>query len=72
MFYLSAIIFGLGHVYNFNLNVNFELAVPIMIPFTFSGFIYGFAGMKYGMWANIFLHMSSNVLIFLLGKDFYS
>ena len=49
MFYLSAIIFGLGHDYNFNLNGSFGLEIPIMIPFSFSGFIYGFAGTKYGM-----------------------
>ncbi len=65
-YYTSVFVFGLVHLPNFSGTSNYLLFLPLIIPQLLSGFIYGFARMKYGMWANIMLHASSNMVTFVL------
>ena len=38
------------------------MLLPFVVPQTIAGLIFGFARVRYGMWANIALHGLSNAL----------
>lgn len=60
-YFLSALLFGLAHMTNYDL-ARPLLLLPFVLPQTFAGLIFGFARVRYGMWANIALHSTSNAL----------
>lgn len=61
LYYLSALLFGLAHLSNYELSRPW-LLLPFVLPQTIAGLIFGFARVRYGMWANIALHALSNAL----------
>ncbi|MEO5640375.1 MAG: CPBP family glutamic-type intramembrane protease [Sphingomicrobium sp.] len=61
LFFASAVMFGLAHVSNYDLSRPW-LLLPFVVPQTIAGLIFGFARVRYGMWANIALHATSNAL----------
>jgi hypothetical protein len=61
LYFASALLFGLAHVSNYDL-ARPLLLLPFVVPQTIAGLIFGFARVRYGMWANIALHATSNAL----------
>ena len=61
LFYLSVMLFGLAHLSNYAMDRPW-LLLPFVLPQTIAGTIFGFARVRYGMWANITLHATSNAL----------
>ena len=67
-FYLSAAGFAALHAFNFGADEpSFALALLVLPQFV-SGLIYGYARMRYGMWANVGLHSANNAAIFLADR----
>ena len=65
LFYASAILFGLAHLSNYDMEEPLIL-LPFVIPQFVGALIFGFARVRYGMWANIALHATSNALFLSL------
>lgn len=61
LYWASALLFGLAHISNYDLSRPW-LLLPFVVPQTIAGLIFGFARVRYGMWANITLHAASNAL----------
>ncbi len=61
VFYLSALLFGLAHFYNYTGESYFMLFFTIAV-FVFYGTVLGFIRMKYGIQYSILLHMLINCL----------
>jgi hypothetical protein len=61
LFFGSALLFGLAHITNYDLARPW-LLLPFVVPQTIAGLIFGFARVRYGMWANVALHATSNAL----------
>ena len=61
LFYGSSLAFGLAHMSNYPLDRPW-LLLPFVLPQLFAGTIFGFARVRYGMWANIALHAGGNGL----------
>lgn len=61
LYFASALLFGLAHISNYDLARPW-LLLPFVVPQTIAGLIFGFARVRYGMWANIALHATSNAL----------
>ena len=61
LYFTSALLFGLAHISNYDL-ARPLLLLPFVVPQTIAGLIFGFARVRYGMWANIALHATSNAL----------
>ena len=61
LYFASALLFGLAHISNYDLSRPWVL-LPFVVPQTIAGLIFGFARVRYGMWANIALHGLSNAL----------
>lgn len=61
LYFASALLFGLAHISNYDL-ARPLLLLPFVVPQTIAGLIFGFARVRYGMWANIALHATSNAL----------
>ena len=69
-YYLSAILFGLVHIYNYDYT-NYKVlifAIIICLPQITSGLLYGYTRIKYGIIGSIILHMLINGLPMLLLK----
>jgi len=67
-FYISVVAFASLHASNFTVVGHPFLQLPLLIPFVISGLILGFARMRYGMWANILLHVSFNFTSLMLDQ----
>jgi hypothetical protein len=67
-FYVSVVAFSLLHGFNFDFSNNNILVIPFLIPFLFSGMTYAYTRVKFGMWANLSLHISFNLTTFILDK----
>ena len=65
LFYGSALLFGLAHMTNYELKQPLML-VPFVVPQFMAALIFGFARVRFGMWANIALHGTSNALFLTL------
>jgi hypothetical protein len=65
IFYLQAVAFAASHFGNYPLDRP-VLLVPFVLPQLVAGLIFGFARVRYGMWANLTLHASSNALFLTL------
>ncbi|WP_114229109.1 MULTISPECIES: CPBP family glutamic-type intramembrane protease [Sphingomonas] len=65
IFYLQAVAFAGSHFGNYPLD-RLWLLVPFVLPQLLAGLIFGFARVRYGMWANILLHASSNAVFLTL------
>ncbi|URD60515.1 CPBP family glutamic-type intramembrane protease [Sphingomonas sp. KRR8] len=65
IFYLQAIAFAGSHFSNYPLDRPW-LLVPFVLPQLVAGLIFGFARVRYGMWANLTLHASSNAFFLAL------
>jgi membrane protease YdiL (CAAX protease family) len=61
LFFASSLAFGLAHMSNYPLDRPW-LLLPFVLPQLFAGTIFGFARVRYGMWANIALHAGGNGL----------
>ena len=61
LYFASALLFGLAHISNYDMSRPWVL-LPFLLPQTIAGLIFGFARVRYGMWANIALHGLSNML----------
>ena len=61
LYFASALLFGLAHISNYDLSRPWVL-LPFVVPQAIAGLIFGFARVRYGMWANIALHGLSNAL----------
>ena len=61
LFYASSLAFGLAHMSNYDLSRPW-LLLPFVVPQLVAGTVFGFARVRYGMWANITLHATSNAL----------
>ena len=61
LYFASTLLFGLAHISNYDL-ARPLLLLPFVVPQTIAGLIFGFARVRYGMWANIALHATSNAL----------
>ena len=63
-FYLSSIIFGLIHIFNYEpINVRLLILTPIIIaPNIIAGLILGYVRMKFGIIYSILLHAAINTL----------
>ena len=62
-YYASALLFGLAHISNYQPS-QWLLAIPFVLPQLVDGLVFGFARVRYGMWANLALHMTPNGLLF--------
>ncbi|NRB59646.1 MAG: CPBP family intramembrane metalloprotease [Winogradskyella sp.] len=69
-FYMSVFAFALVHAFNFEVSGSAFLIIPFIIPMLISGMVLGYARIKYGMWANIALHVGFNLSTFILDKVF--
>jgi hypothetical protein len=65
IFYVQAIAFAGSHFSNYALDRPW-LLVPFVLPQLVAGLIFGFARVRYGMWANLLLHAASNALFLSL------
>jgi len=76
IFHLSAIIFGLMHLTNFEHINNYFLAIPLVSSQFVSGYVLGFIRMKFGLIYSMGLHAVWNfitsfpILIMLIAKLF--
>ena len=61
LYVASALLFGLAHISNYDMSRPWVL-LPFVVPQAIAGLIFGFARVRYGMWANIALHGLSNAL----------
>ncbi len=62
-FYLSALTFGLLHVNNYQIcNKHSVLIIFLVLPQLFSGLVFGYARLKYGIWTSILLHFAINFI----------
>ena len=61
LYFASALLFGLAHISNYDMSRPWVL-LPFVLPQAIAGLIFGFARVRYGMWANIALHGLSNAL----------
>ena len=68
LFYTSVISFALLHSFNFEIGENAFFLLPFIVPMIISGLTLGYVRVKYGMWANIILHMGFNLTTFVLDK----
>lgn len=65
IFYLQAIAFAASHFSNYPLDRPL-LLIPFVLPQLVAGLVFGFARVRFGMWANLFLHAASNALFLTL------
>lgn len=76
IFHLSAIIFGLMHLSNFEHVNNYFLAIPLVSSQLVSGYVLGFTRMKFGLIYSMGLHavwnfiVSLPILIMIISKLF--
>lgn len=68
LFYFSIISFALLHSFNFKISGHPIWLLPMLVPFLVSGAALGFVRMKWGLIASIILHMSFNLVTFILDK----
>jgi Type II CAAX prenyl endopeptidase Rce1-like len=61
IYWLQALLFALAHLTNYG-SVSWPLLL-FVVPQLVAGLIFGFARVRFGMWANIVLHAASNGLI---------
>lgn len=65
IFYLQAVAFAASHFSNYPRD-RMWLLVPFVLPQLVAGLVFGFARVRFGMWANLLLHASSNALFLTL------
>lgn len=65
IFFAQAVAFAASHFSNYPLDRPW-LLVPFVLPQLVAGLIFGFARVRYGMWANLLLHAGSNALFLTL------
>ncbi|WP_091393394.1 CPBP family glutamic-type intramembrane protease [Arachidicoccus rhizosphaerae] len=63
-YYLAAIIFGLGHIFNFApIHYNLIYFYPVFVlPQLIMGFGFGYVRIKYGFFFGLLLHCITNTL----------
>jgi len=61
-FYTIAALFALIHIFNFNDEIPFYLVPLMVLPQFTLALLLGFVRMRFGMWANIYVHMFNNFL----------
>jgi len=64
-FYVQAVAFAVSHFSNYPLDRPL-LLIPFVLPQLVAGLIFGFARVRYGFWANLALHASSNAIFLTL------
>lgn len=66
MFYLSAIVFGLIHLVNYqgaySLTATIVLVVTLLINHSLSGLFYGYVRIGFGFFASVLFHIANNFL----------
>lgn len=63
IYYLSALIFAILHISNFEINLHYFLIYPLMIlPSIFFGLAVGFVRVKYGFFYSVFIHVINNMV----------
>ena len=60
-YYGSCLVFALAHLSNYDMKQPL-LLLPFVLPQLAAGMIFGFARVRYGMWANVSLHALGNAL----------
>lgn len=70
LFYFSALIFGLVHIYNYDYTNPHVIvfAIVICLPQIISGLLLGYSRVKYGIFGSIFLHALINGIPMILIK----
>ena len=61
LFYVQAALFALAHLSNYDLE-NPLMLLPFVVPQFIGALIFGFARVRFGVWANIALHGLGNAL----------
>lgn len=66
-YYVSAIVFGIAHLANYNYTVEPWWYAPLLIiPQTIAGFVFGYVCTRLGFWYAVLAHTANN-LLFTLG-----
>ena len=60
-YFASCLLFALAHLSNYDMKQPL-LLLPFVLPQLAAGSIFGFARVRYGMWANLSLHAAGNAL----------
>ncbi len=62
IFWCQALLFGFIHVFNYA-GDNPAAMLPLVLPQTVGGLIWGYARIRHGWWANIVMHMAYNLVV---------
>ncbi len=66
IFYMSAISFGVVHIFNYEHYSLLQL-LPMIIPQIIGGLILGYVRLQFGLWSAIAMHaMSNGILVSLI------
>lgn len=67
VFYITAAMFGLAHVSNYEIDPSLWYMFPVLVlPQLFLGLMLGFVRLRYGLWAAIMMHAMNNFLPFMV------
>lgn len=73
LFYFSAILFGLVHLFNFKINLTYILLAPVLVgPQIMAGLIAGYLRVQYNVWIGYLYHAFSNAIFLALPIAFFS
>jgi membrane protease YdiL (CAAX protease family) len=61
VFWSQALLFGSVHVFNYA-GDNPAALLPLVLPQTVGGLIWGYARIRYGWWSNMAMHMAYNLI----------
>lgn len=67
IFYLSILLFGLLHAFNFD-TPNALVPLLMIMPQFIAGAFFGYVRMKFGMWAALYIHMLGNATTFVFSE----
>ena len=75
LFYVSALLFGWVHIFNFEFTSSHYVFIPIItLPQTVLGLVLGFIRIRYGFWYGVMLHFLYNTVFaggfFIFEYDF--
>jgi hypothetical protein len=67
IFFISALLFGYSHIFNYKITPNLLLfSSIILLPFIVTGLILGYIRLKMGFLWGLFYHVASNLIIVLI------
>jgi hypothetical protein len=73
LFYFSAILFGLVHLFNFKINLTYILLAPVLVgPQIMAGLIAGYLRVQYNVWIGYLYHAFHNAIFLALPILFFN